>query len=144
MSLKDVVDSAKEVVTAMTKGETRTDTELRQPVLDAIDHAAEQWSRRNGGEKNDWFSQEGETVALSPTLANGAPLTIDGQTTVFVPADRFADYLQAMKAAVLAGEFDAEIKGAAAGSQNVSGLAKVTMPGAQTDGSDDEHTSGKL
>lgn len=48
--------------------------------------------------------------------------------TNFVPADRFADYLTAMRDAIGRGEFDDEIAAALHGSANVSGIAQVPLP----------------
>lgn len=126
MSLKTIVDGIGETI-ANTVDTAPADTaELRGPVLAAIDRAARQWVDRTA--EGAWFSEDNGSVAFSPTLDNGAPLTIDGQTRVFVPADRFADYLAAIRTAVERGEFDAEIKGGLTGSPNVSGLARVPMP----------------
>jgi hypothetical protein len=75
--------------------------------------------------------RDGEHVAFTPTTRNGATLTIDGQTTNFIPADRFADYLVNMRSAIEAGEFDREIAGALHGSANVGGIAEVAIPAAR-------------
>jgi len=128
MSLKTIVDGIGETLANAVDTDTPDGADLRGPVLAAIDRAARQWADRDA--QGAWFSADNGSVAFSPTLDNGAPLTIDGQTRVFVPADRFADYLDAMRTAVERGEFDAEIKGGLTGSPNVSGLAKVPMPDA--------------
>lgn len=128
MSLKDIVDGIGEGIASTIRDDRPEGAELRRPVLDAIDRAARRWTDRDA--RGAWFSEDNGTVAFSPTLDNGAPLTIDGQTRVFVPADRFAAYLQAMRTEVERGAFDAEIQGGLTGSPNVSGLAKVPMPDA--------------
>ncbi|MEG3165329.1 hypothetical protein U1701_12060 [Sphingomonas sp. PB2P19] len=94
-------------------------------------HLAEKGWATEGMRTGLWFARDGDHVAFSPVTRNGAPLTIGGLTTNFVPADRFADYLQAMRTAIERGEFDAEIAAALHGSSNVSGIADVAMPPAR-------------
>lgn len=131
MSLKDIVDGIGHSVEGLKPGQPDSPDELRRPVLGSIDLAERQWANASVAGQASWFSEDRGTVAFSPTLANGAPLTIDGQTTVFIPADRFADYLVEMRKAVNAGVFDQEIASGLTGSPNVSGLAKVPMPPAR-------------
>jgi len=132
MSLKTIVDGVGKTIAGTMEGTPTDVADLRRPVFAALDTADRQWANPDEAAHPDWFSEDNGQVAFSPTLPNGAPLTIDGQTRVFVPADRFADYLRAMRTAVAAGEFDDEIRGGLGGSTNVSGLASVAMPEART------------
>lgn len=63
---------------------------------------------RGGGAK--WWKLGNGVVAFSPTRPDKMPLVINGQTTNFIPAERFGDFIAAMIAAVQAGEFDKELK----------------------------------
>jgi hypothetical protein len=131
MSLKDIVASVEAGVEGFLPAKATEPSALRGPVLKQIKRAEDQWARPQSGETPDWFSQDADRIAFSPTLANGASLTIDGLTTTFVPADRFADYLVNMRTQVEQGAFDAEIEAGLQGSPNVSGLATVPMPAAR-------------
>jgi len=132
MSIKDLVSGLEDRVDHLfTAAEPVAPATLREPVLRGIARAEDQWASPSPGLQPDWFSESNGSVAFTPTLPNGAPLTIDGLTTNFIPADRFADYLVNMRRAVEAGEFDAEIAAGAGGSPNVSGLATVAMPEAR-------------
>lgn len=60
------------------------------------------------------FSVANGVVRYEPKLS-GAPVAIGGKTTLFVPSERFADFLTKLKSAVEAGELDGEIEAAANG-----------------------------
>jgi hypothetical protein len=135
MNLESIVDAAKSVVTGVAP-ETSDPAAGRADVLHDLHLAEKAWAT-DGVHTGAWFARDGEYVAFTPTMRNGAPLTIGGLTTNFVPADRFADYLENMRASIEAGEFDAEIAAGLHGSPNVSGLADVALPPARS-GSPDE------
>ena len=132
MSLKTMVDGAGQAIADTMKSYSPDIAAMRAPVLASLDTAERQWAEPAADDRPSWFDDDNGHVAFSPTLPNGAPLTIDGKTRVFVPADRFADYLQAMRIAVQTGVFDKDISGGAGDSPNVSGLATVPMPDART------------
>lgn len=125
MALESIVKAAKSALQG-TGGDADANADRAEVLQDL--HLAEKGWATDGQTSGPWFAQDGDLVAFSPTTRNGAPLTIGGLTTNFVPAERFADYLQAMRDAVERGEFDEEIAGALHGSANVSGLADVAMP----------------
>jgi len=102
----------------------------RNAVLQDLHLAEKAWAT-DGVRSGSWFVRDGDHVAFTPTTRNGAPLTIVGQTTNFIPADRFADYLLNMRLAIEAGEFDREIAGALHGAANVGGTAEVAVPAAR-------------
>ena len=62
---------------------------------------------RGGGKK--WWKLSNGVVAFSPTRRDGAPLVINGQTTVFIPSEHLNAFADHMIAAVNAGEFDKEL-----------------------------------
>lgn len=128
MTLASLMNTAKTVLLGV--------QDPADPAADRADvlqdlHLAEKGWATDGMRTGMWFARDGDHVAFSPVTRNGAPLTIGGQTTVFVPAARFADYLEAMRDSVERGEFDAEIAAALHGSANVSGIADIAMPPAR-------------
>lgn len=134
MALESIVNAAKSALQGV--GESADPNADRAEVLQDL-HLAEKGWATDGLTTGTWFARDGDHVAFSPVTRNGAPLTIDGLTTNFVPADRFADYLQAMRDAIERGEFDDEIAAALHGSANVSGIATIVMP-PQRDGDADQ------
>lgn len=65
-------------------------------------------SGRGGGRKM-WVLSNG-VVAFSPVRADKQPLVVNGQTTNYIPSERFIDFIDAMIAAVNGGDFDKELK----------------------------------
>lgn len=144
MSLEDIVSTVAGSIRNAAGGGTTDPAILRGPVLDQIARVQNAWGDGRSGATDDWFSRDGDLVAFSPRLASGAPLTIDGQTTVFVPAERFPEYLVKMREQVEAGVFDREIDAGLHGSPNVSGLATVPVQeahGGNTEGSGGDRIS---
>jgi hypothetical protein len=62
---------------------------------------------RGGGAK--WWKLANGVVAFSPVRKDGAPLVINGQTTLFIPSEHFVTFVDHMIAAVNGGEFDKEL-----------------------------------
>lgn len=79
-------------------------------------------SGRGGGAK--WWKLANGVVAFSPVRRDGAGLVINGQTTNFIPSERFLDFVAAMVDAVNAGEFDKELTSESTAGQTV----KVKTP----------------
>ncbi len=79
-------------------------------------------SGRGGGAK--WWKLSNGVVAFSPVRRDGAGLVINGQTTNFIPCERFLDFIANMREAVEAGEFDGELTSDATAGQTV----KVKTP----------------
>jgi len=130
MALENIVNTAKSALQAAvlpTHGDPSAD---RAEVLQDLHLAEKAWAT-DGLRTGTWFARDGDYVAFTPTTRNGAPLTIGGLTTNFIPADRFADYLVTMRSAVENGEFDHEIAAALHGSSNVAGIADVDVPPAR-------------
>lgn len=127
MALESIVNAAKSAVLGVRE---QASTDLKADRADVLQdlHLAEKGWATDGQAAGMWFTRDGDHVAFSPVTRNGAPLTIGGLTTTFLPADCFADYLAAMRGAIEGGEFDDEIAVALHGSANVSGIAQVPLP----------------
>jgi hypothetical protein len=67
------------------------------------------------------FSVQNNTVAYSPTLPSGDPITLgDKPAPYYIPSERFTDVVDGLIAATKAGELDKALEG--------KGEAKVTKP----------------
>jgi hypothetical protein len=136
LALESIVNAAKSAVLGVVSPQSSDPISDRNDVLQDLHLAEKAWAT-DGVRSGTWFVRDGEHVAFTPTARNGATLTIGGQTTNFIPADRFADYLVNMRSAIEAGEFDREIAGALHGSANVGGTAEVAIPAAREGSPDD-------
>jgi hypothetical protein len=130
LALESIVNAAKSAVLDIVSPQSSDPVSDRNDVLQDLHLAEKAWAT-DGVRSGTWFVRDGQHVAFTPTTRNGATLTIGGQTTNFIPADRFADYLVNMRSAIEAGEFDREIAGALHGSANVGGTAEVAIPAAR-------------
>jgi hypothetical protein len=127
VALESIINAATSVLRDAVSPSLNNLASDRDEVLQDLHLAEKAWAT-DGVRSGTWFVRDGEHVAFTPTTRNGATLTIGGQTTNFIPADRFADYLVNMRSAIEAGEFDREIAGALHGSANVGGTAEVAIP----------------
>jgi hypothetical protein len=130
LALESIMNAAKSAIFDVVLPQSSDPVSDRNDVLQDLHLAEKAWAT-DGVRSGTWFVRDGEHVAFTPTTRNGATLTIGGQTTNFIPADRFADYLVNMRSAIEAGEFDREIAGALHGSANVGGTAEVAIPAAR-------------
>lgn len=103
----------------------------RRALLDGIERSREQFARTEPVRGRKWFTANNGIVAFSPTQGNRGALTINGVTTNFIAAEVFSEFLDNMRAAVEAGEFDAEIERTAKHGGMISGTADVTIPSAR-------------
>jgi hypothetical protein len=136
VALESIINAATSVLRDAVSPSSNNLASDRDEVLQDLHLAEKAWAT-DGVRSGTWFVRDGEHVAFTPTTRNGATLTIGGQTTNFIPADRFADYLVNMRSAIEAGEFDREIAGALHGSANVGGTAEVAIPAAREGSPDD-------
>lgn len=84
----------------------------RKKLVKAIDTAAKQHSEGTTRAPNRaWTAGTNNAISFTPKI-DGKPVKIAGQTTNYVPAERFQDFLSGLKAAVEAGDLDKEIKAA--------------------------------
>ncbi|MEG8031881.1 hypothetical protein QP179_09960 [Sphingomonas aurantiaca] len=72
---------------------------------------------RGGGAK--WWKLANGVVAFSPVRKDGAPLVVNGQTTLFIPSEHFVTFVDHMIEAVNAGEFDKELSSETTSGQTV-------------------------
>jgi len=100
-------------------------TKLRAPVLKAIERTRTQFLQTEPAKGPKWFRVSNAVVAFTPKLRGGASFPINGQPTVYVPSERFPEFLDRMKDAVEAGEFDAEL---ADPNDGAGATAKVKVP----------------
>jgi len=136
VALESIINAATSVLRDAVSPSSNNLASDRDEMLQDLHLAEKAWAT-DGVRFGTWFVRDGEHVAFTPTTRNGATLTIGGQTTNFIPADRFADYLVNMRSAIEAGEFDREIAGALHGSANVGGTAEVAIPAAREGSPDD-------
>ena len=132
MALKDMLalmDNALESVFHKKEYDPAKD---RQWVVDRITKASTQFasteSTRGGGAR--WWKLGNGVVAFSPTRRDGAPLIINGQSTNFIPSERFEEFLRTMAIAVTGGEFDAELSAESTAGKTV----KIKTPRAPSSG----------
>ena len=88
----------------------RKDTDLkslRAPLLTGIERSRAQFGKGATG-PNRWWSVNNGVVALTVKV-RGDTFDINGVTTNHMPEDRFPEFLDHFRAAVDAGEFDAEL-----------------------------------
>jgi hypothetical protein len=62
-----------------------------------------------GGGRKMWVLSNG-VVAFSPVRSDKQPLIVNGQTTNYIPSERFVEFVDAMIAAVNNGDFDNEFQ----------------------------------
>jgi hypothetical protein len=96
MALESIINAAKSVLRDAVSPSLNNLASDRDEVLQDLHLAEKAWAT-DGVRSGTWFVRDGEHVAFTPTTRNGATLTIGGQTTNFIPADRFADYLVNMR-----------------------------------------------
>ncbi len=80
----------------------------RRPLIRGIDRTLAQFKTASSGTPTSWYRMKNGVVALTVKVG-GNTFDINGVATNHMPADRFEEFLAAMRAAVDAGEFDAEL-----------------------------------
>ena len=80
----------------------------RRPLLRGIDRTLAQFKAGSSGTPTSWYQLKNGVVALTVKVG-GNTFDISGVATNHLPVDRFEEFLAAMRAAVEAGEFDAEL-----------------------------------
>lgn len=91
----------------------------RRPLIRGIDRTLAQFKAGSSGTPTGWYRMKNGVVALTVKIA-GNTFDINGFATNHLPADRFEEFLAAMRSAVEAGEFDAELAHAGDGNAEVS------------------------
>ena len=80
----------------------------RRPLIRGIDRTLAQFNSGSTGTPSSWYRLKNGIVALTVKVGDNT-FDINGVATNHMPADRFEEFLTAMRAAVDAGEFDAEL-----------------------------------
>ena len=83
-------------------------TKARRPLIRGIDRTLAQFKAGSTGAPTGWYRIRNGVVALTVKVGSDT-FDINGVATNHMPADRFEEFLAAMRAAVDAGEFDAEL-----------------------------------
>ena len=100
----------------------------RARLIKGIEAARDQSANGRTRVSNRWWTISNGVVAFSPQL-QGTPLIINGKGTNFIPADRFGGFLDAFRAEVKAGEFDAMIEVIETGTGNAGSSVPVSAGG---------------
>lgn len=98
----------------------------RQPLLDGLEQARQQYLAGEGDSDGRWWVENNGVVAFAPTL-HGTPLVVNGQTTNFIDADRFTDFIRAFQAEVKEGAFDDAIEAIEQGAGNAGTSTAVPV-----------------
>jgi len=125
MALKDLFGLIDDKLADVFHAKKADPVTLRAPVLRALERTRDQFLATEPARGPKWIRISNGVVAFTPTLRGGHPLPINGQTTVYVPSERFIEFLDRMTEAVEAGEFDAELENPGNGAGQT---AKVKVP----------------
>jgi Tfp pilus assembly protein PilN len=108
MALKDYLNVIDNQLKAVFDRKSANPTKMRRPLLRGIDRALAQFRSGSTGAAKGWWRLKNGVVALTVKV-DGNTFDINGVATNHMPADRFEEFLERMRAAVEAGEFDAEL-----------------------------------
>ncbi|MDH7971052.1 hypothetical protein QH494_02565 [Sphingomonas sp. AR_OL41] len=110
MALQDLLKLVDDKLADVFAAKPHDPAKDRAPLLKGIDKTATQYANPEPVKGRKWWKAANNVVAFAPQH-NGAAFPIGGKETVYVPSERFPDFLKAFKASVEAGEFDAQLKG---------------------------------
>ena len=119
MALKDYLGIIDNGLKHLFDRKTADPAKARRPLIRGIDRTLAQFKAGSSGTPTGWYRVKNGVVALTVKLA-GNTFDINGVATNHLPADRFEEFLAAMRVAVEAGEFDAELAHKGDGDANVS------------------------
>ncbi|WP_254605139.1 hypothetical protein [Sphingomonas bacterium] len=128
MALKDLFASFGDTLEELFNAKPYEAGKGRARLIKGIEAAREQSASGRTRVPNRWWTISNGIVAFSPQL-RGTPLIINGKGTNFIPADRFGEFLDAFKAEVEAGEFDAMIEAIETGTGNAGSSVPVSAGG---------------
>jgi hypothetical protein len=118
MALKDLLAWADNKLESIFHSVPHDPAKARKPVLAGIARTEEQWDAVPPSKApNKWAKQANGIVSFSPKLG-GNPLLINGQSTLFLPAEHFPKFLKGLRVAVEEGELDQAILEAQAGTSS--------------------------
>jgi hypothetical protein len=108
MALKDYLGVINNALKSVFDRKPVDPTKARRPLLRGIDRTLAQFKNGSKGTPSGWYQLKNGVVALTVKVA-GDTFDINGVATNHMPADRFEEFLERMRAAVEGGEFDAEL-----------------------------------
>jgi len=108
MALKDYLGIIDNGLKHLFERKAADPAKARRPLLRGIDRTLAQFKTGSTGTPTGWYRLKNGVVALTVKVG-GNTFDINGVVTNHMPADRFEEFLTAMRAAVDAGEFDAEL-----------------------------------
>ena len=108
MALKDYLGIIDNGLKQLFDRKAADPAKARRPLIRGIDRTLAQVKAGSTGTPTGWYKMKNGVVALTVKLA-GNKLDINGVATNHLPADRFEEFLAAMRGALEAGEFDAEL-----------------------------------
>lgn len=114
MALKDILALVDDKLGDVFRTVAYTPDRDRQKFADRIDATKAKFLATEPPRGKKDFSVANNVVEYRPTL-NGGPVKIGGKDVSYVPAERFGDFLDGLKAATLAGEIDKELEAAGKG-----------------------------
>lgn len=114
MSLADVLSLVDEKLSKVYEKVSYDPTKDRAKFAKRIDATLEKFLQTEPARGAKDFSVQNGVVRYEPKLS-GAPVALGGKTTLFVPSERFADFLTKLKAAVEVGQLDSELEAATNG-----------------------------
>lgn len=118
MALSDVLGFFKPDLKSRYEEKPADPTKARKPLLKGIANSRKQFENGTTKVPNRWWSASNGVVAFTPKL-DGRILEINGVGTNHMPEDRFVEFLDVMKAAVDAGDFDEVIENHGRGNTDV-------------------------
>jgi len=88
----------------------RAAEKLRSRFTKSLDTALGQFLATEPTKGRKMWKAQNNVVEFSPVF-NGSPVSLDGETTLYIPSERFSDFVGALKQSVAAGELDAVLEG---------------------------------
>lgn len=115
MSLADILSLVDDKLSKVYEKVSYDPAKDRAKFVKRIDATREKFLQTEPARGAKDYSVANGVVRYSPTLS-GNPVSVGGKTVLHIPSERFGgDFLPKLKAAVEAGELDAEIEAAANG-----------------------------
>ena len=121
MALKDYLTIIDNGLKQLFDRKAEDPAKARRPLLRGIDRTLAQFKAGSTGTPTGWYRTKNGVVALTVKVG-GDTLDINGAATNHLPADRLEEFLVALRAAVEAGAFDAEL------ANHGKGDAEVAIP----------------
>ena len=108
MALKDYLGIIDNGLKHLFDRKANDPAKARRPLIRGIDRTLTQFKTGSTGTPTGWYRLKNGVIALTVKV-HGNTFNFNGVTTNHMPADRFEEFLTAMRAAVDDGEFDAKL-----------------------------------